>query len=137
VSLPRIAASFLLLTACFVKIDGSLKVDEAPFVAKSCHTGQKAGFYGVELSDAGGRRFQLIAYRSFDYSAERYSGIVQTMYFAAGQPTGDDLGSCVEMTMKRGLSTSHGYERMNGVAEFSCVSATHRISGRIMFENCY
>src|SRR5687768_8313907 len=86
----------VLVCAGSNKLGGDLKVDGKAFSPKSCRNGQVFGFAGVEVTGADGRRMRVI---------HTPTGEAQVVLFAAGSPTGVDLGKCGTVSVSDQNST--------------------------------
>lgn len=126
-------------TGCYAKISGNLKVDGAPFVAKSCRSGEAFGFVGIELADMKGQRLRLSA---GDHPApwsrpDNPSPPVPIAAFSSSDNVAwSDVGPCGALTVTDQRSKVM-YRNIEGTATLACESAQHKISGDLQFENCH
>jgi hypothetical protein len=123
-----ICLSLLALVGCHSKVTGTLKVDDNDFAATLCRSGRAFGFYGIELTDSGGRRLRLF---------ENPDGTCSAALFNGDSATGDGLGQCGVLTMTAQSSSVSGIRNLQGTAKLSCETGAHKVAGNFEFENCH
>lgn len=140
-TVPRRILLPLVLAAsgCVAHVSGNLQIDGAPFVVAQCASGQRFGFAGVELTDRIGRRVRLDITGGEElhwYRTPPRRGEAVTSVSEPGQENWDVVGACGPMDAEDGGGKGM-LRRLEGEALLSCESTTHRISGKVQFDNCY
>ncbi len=118
----------LALASCTAHFSGAVTVDGQPFIPLTCHSGASYGGFGVEMTDAIGRRLRLGA---------NVDGSAGVALFQPGAAVGESLGSCGQTTMMTQHSRVNGVQNMEGTATLSCEANRHQITGQMWFENCH
>jgi hypothetical protein len=118
----------LALASCAAHFSGAVTVDGQPFVPVACRSGASYGGFGVQMTDAIGRRLRLGA---------NVDGSAGAALFQPGAAVGDSLGSCGQTTMMSQHSRVHGIQNMEGTVTLSCEANGHQVTGQMWFENCH
>jgi len=121
------AAAFVLV-GCQSKITGTLEVDDAPFAARQCRSGEAFGFYGIELTDTANRRLRI--YPNAD-------GTCAVALFKGDAATGDAIKRCGSLTIEKQSSRINSIHNVRGTAQLACEAGSHKITGNVEFENCH
>ena len=119
----------LVLHLVRTEVTGNLLVDGSTFTINKCRSGQVFGFYGIQLSDATGRRLKVIE--------DQTDGKVTVSLFPANQDTGDILGNCVALHMRLQNSRVNYIANVGGAATFDCGTGNHKVVGDVNFTNCH
>jgi hypothetical protein len=122
---------------CFATARGSILVDKKDFYFKTCRSGERHGYYGIELESSGGGRLRVLTEMSFMYHDMEYRGPATVGLFSPGEGLGEDLGVCALLDVDRQAATSRGFVRLHGSIDLNCVGHGHTVIGRMDFENCY
>lgn len=117
-----------LILGCAAELSGDLVVNDAPFQAVDCNSGQPLGFTGVQLADATGRRLRLVA---------RPDGQSDAYYWPADASEADEVGICGPFTIATQNSEINGVKNVQGSATLDCSNGKHAIAGTITFANCH
>ncbi len=117
-----------LMVSCSNKIEGDVTIDDARFAIESCASGQRNGFFGVDLKGSDGRLLRLV---------QLPSGEPQVFLFAAGGSSSADLGPCGSLSVEIQNSTINDIKNIRGQAQLNCTSDEHQVKGSVTFENCH
>lgn len=128
----RAAAAFAVLASagCKARLEGSLSINGAPFVAQSCRSTQPMGFGGVELADANGRRLRLVA----DPTG---SGQAIAVLLAPGAAAGIATPNCGTLTIQPQNSRVNNVQNVEGRAQLQCATPEGVLMGTLAFGNCH
>jgi len=104
-----------------------LQVDGTNFAVAQCRSGGAFGFYGIELTDANGRRLRLFGVPDGTCNAALFNG---------NSATGDLIGKCGILTITTQSSRINSIHNVQGTARLECETGGHKVAGNIKFENC-
>jgi hypothetical protein len=131
-------AAIVGLGGCLGSISGDLRVDGAPFVPKTCHSGAGRGFVGVELEDADHRWVRVIVGppRTSPPWFLAQSGSGPAFVSTSNLGPEEFQRSCGSITLEEEHVRMGVHRLVKGAASVQCESPRRSVVGTVRFADC-